>query len=292
MKNILSIHRQGEGHWVGDGFPVHTVFHYQERPELTPFILLDHAGPAQFEPAAQPRGVDWHPHRGFETVTVLYDGEVDHRDTAGNGGRIGPGEVQWMTAGSGLLHKEMHSADFSRNGGRFEALQLWVNLPANSKMTAPRYQTLTARDIPVVALAEDAGSVRVIAGEFAGSRGPAKTFTPVTVLDVRLRAGRHVKLSLREGYTASIYLLKGKLLVNGVEAASETELVVFDRKGDEVDIEATADATLFVMNGQPIEEPLVGYGPFVMNTSQEIKQAFVDFHHGKLGKIPNEEVAA
>jgi redox-sensitive bicupin YhaK (pirin superfamily) len=292
MKNILSIQRQGEGHWVGDGFPVHTVFHYQERPELTPFLLLDHAGPAQFEPAAAPRGVEWHPHRGFETVTVIYDGEVEHRDTAGNGGRIEPGEVQWITAGSGLLHKEKHSAAFTRSGGRFEVLQLWVNLPASSKMTAPRYQTLTASDIPVVALPGDAGSVRVIAGEFAGSRGPAQTFTPVTVLDVRLRAGRRVRLSLRDGHTASVYVLKGKVLVNGAAATSETELVIFDRKGDEVDIEARADATLFVMNGQPIEEPVVGYGPFVMNTPQEIKQAFVDFQHGKLGKIPDEEVPA
>jgi redox-sensitive bicupin YhaK (pirin superfamily) len=292
MKKVHSIHRQGEGHWVGDGFPVHTVFHYEERPELTPFLLLDHAGPAQFEPAAQPRGVDWHPHRGFETVTVIYDGEIEHRDTAGNGGQIGAGEVQWMTAGSGLLHKEMHGAGFTRRGGRFEALQLWVNLPAKLKMTAPRYQTLKAEDIPVVALPGDAGSVRVIAGEFAGSRGPAQTFTPVTVLDLRLRAGGKVKLDLRDGYTASIYVLKGKLLVNGSENASETELVSFEREGDEAEIEAAADATLFVMNGQPIEEPVVGHGPFVMNSSQEIKQAFVDLHYGKLGKLPSDEISA
>jgi redox-sensitive bicupin YhaK (pirin superfamily) len=287
MKNVLSIHRQGEGHWVGDGFPVHTVFHYQERPELTPFLLLDHGGPVNFEPAAQPRGVEWHPHRGFETVTVMYDGEVDHRDTAGNGGRIGPGEVQWMTAGSGLLHKEMHSADFSRKGGRFEVLQLWVNLPAAAKMSAPRYQTLTASDIPVVALPGDAGSVRVIAGEFDGTRGPAKTFTPITVLDVRLRGGRGAGLGLRDGHTTSIYVLKGKIVVNGTEAANETELVVLERNGEEARIDATTDATLFVMSGEPIAEPVVGHGPFVMNTSQEIRQAFVDFHHGKLGKIPD-----
>src|SRR6185295_12396668 len=280
MKNVLSIHRQGEGHWVGDGFPVHTVFHYQERPELTPFLLLDHAGPAQFEPAAKARGVDWHPHRGFETVTVIYDGEVEHRDTAGNGGRIGPGDVQWMTAGSGLLHKEMHSEAYSRRGGRFEVLQLWVNLPANSKMSPPRYQTLTTRDIPVVALPGDAGSVRVIAGEFAGTRGPAQTFTPVIVLEARLRAGHRMSLNLRDGYTASCYLLKGRALFNGTEAASETELVIFDRKGDEVEIEATTDATLFVMNRQPIDEPVVGHGPFVMNTPEEINQAFVDVHYG------------
>jgi hypothetical protein len=290
MKNVLSVHRQGEGHWVGDGFPVHTVFHYDERPELTPFLLLDHAGPARFEPAEKPLGVGWHPHRGFETVTVVLDGEVDHQDTAGNGGRIGPGEVQWMTAGSGLLHKEMHSADFSRKGGRFEVLQLWVNLPARSKMTAPRYQTLQVKDIPVIPLADAAGSVRVISGEFAGRRGPAKTFTPVTVLDTRLRAGGKTKLNLRDGCTASIYVLKGKVLLNGNENANETELAIFDRKGDEVDIEAVTDATLFVMNGQPIEEPVVGHGPFVMNTSQEIRQAFVDFHYGRMGKVPDEEV--
>src|SRR6185295_5069932 len=160
MKNVLTIHRQGEGHWVGDGFPVHTVFHYQERPELSPFLLLDHAGPADFAPSAKQRGVGWHPHRGFETVTVVYDGEVDHHDTAGNGGSIRAGDVQWMTAGSGLLHKEFHSPAFTKNGGRFEVLQLWVNLPAKSKMTAPRYQELVAKSIPVVALEGDAGSVR------------------------------------------------------------------------------------------------------------------------------------
>src|SRR5882672_5554170 len=261
MKNVLSIHRQGEGHWVGDGFPVHTVFHYQERPELSPFLLLDHAGPADFAPSDKPRGVGWHPHRGFETVTVVLDGEVDHEDTAGNGGRIGPGDVQWMTAGAGLLHKEMHSPEFTRRGGRFQALQLWVNLPAKSKMTPPRYQTLLAQDVPAVSLPQDGGSVRVIAGEFGGAKGPARTFTPVNLLDVDLRAGNS-------------------------ESASETELVVLDREGDEVLIEATSDARLFVMNGAPIDEPLAGHGPFVMNTPREIQQAFADLQHGRLGKIP------
>ncbi len=286
MKKVLSIHRQGEGHWVGDGFPVHTVFHYEERPELSPFILLDHAGPARFEPVDKPLGVGWHPHRGFETVTVVFDGEVDHQDTAGNGGRISSGEVQWMTAGSGLLHKEMHSPEFCRTGGRFELLQLWVNLPAKSKMTAPRYQTLRDKDIPVVPLADGAGSVRVIAGEFLGTEGAAKTFTPVTVLDVRLRAGAKAKLNLQDGYTAAVYVVKGKVLLNGNENAGETELVIFDRKGDEVEMEAATDAALFVMSGQPLEEPVVGHGPFVMNTSQEIRQAFVDFHYGRMGGFP------
>jgi quercetin 2,3-dioxygenase len=284
MKNVLTIHRQGEGHWVGDGFPVHTVFHYQERPELSPFLLLDHAGPADFPPAEKPRGVEWHPHRGFETVTVVYAGEVDHEDTAGNGGRIAVGDVQWMTAGSGLLHKEMHSPEFTRRGGRFEALQLWVNLPAKSKMTPPRYQTLLARDIPVVPLG-DGGSLRVIAGEFAGAKGPAQTFTPVNVLDLRLRANGRAQLNLRDGYSAALYVLKGKISVNG-EAANESELIVLDRAGDEVVIEALTDAIVFVMNGAPIEEPVTGYGPFVMNTPAEIQQAFRDFHAGRLGKIP------
>ena len=289
MKNVLSIHKQGEGHWVGDGFPVHTVFHYQERPELSPFLLLDHAGPAQFEPSEKARGVGWHPHRGFETVTVVFDGEVDHEDTAGNGGRIQPGDVQWMTAGSGLLHKEMHSAEFSRRGGRFEVLQLWVNLPARSKMTAPRYQELGAKAIPSAPVDGDGGVVRVIAGEFGGARGPAHTFTPVRLLDVRLRAGRSLALDLTDGYTAALYVLAGSVRLNGKEAAGASELIVLQRQGDQVAIEALADATVFVMNGEPIDQPVAGYGPFVMNTPEQIQQAFRDFHAGRLGRIPTTE---
>ncbi|MGH6624016.1 MAG: pirin family protein [Burkholderiaceae bacterium] len=286
MKNILSIHRKGEGHWVGDGFPVHTVFHYQEHPELSPFLLLDHAGPADFAPSNKQLGVGWHPHRGFETVTVVYQGEVDHEDTAGNGGSIAAGDVQWMTAGSGLLHKELHSAEFTRRGGRFEVLQLWVNLPAASKMTAPGYQELLAKDIPNVGLPDGAGTLRVIAGEFGAAKGPARTFTPINLFDVRLNAGKGLRLSLKDGHSASIYVRTGKVVLNGSEEASETELVVLDRSGDEVTIEATTDASFFVMNGQPIEEAVVGYGPFVMNTHEQIQAAFRDFHAGKLGTIP------
>jgi redox-sensitive bicupin YhaK (pirin superfamily) len=285
MKNVLRIHRQPQGHWVGDGFPVHTVLDYQRHPELSPFLLLDHAGPADFTPATKPRGVEWHPHRGFETVTLVLEGEVDHQDTAGNGGRIHAGEVQWMTAGSGLLHKEMHSAEFTRRGGRFHALQLWVNLPAASKMTAPRYQTLTVRDIPAVPLPDASGEVRVIAGEFGGTKGPAQTFTPLNLLDLRLRARGAAKLDLREGYSAGLYVVRGRLTVNG-EAAAEGELVVLDRKGAEVRLEAASDAVVFVMNGAPIDEPVAGYGPFVMNTPQEIQRAFADYHAGRLGSIP------
>ena len=287
MKNILSIHKAGEPHWVGDGFPVRTVFHYGDLgAELTPFLLLDHAGPATFEAATAPRGVDWHPHRGFETVTVVYEGEVDHEDTAGNRGSIGPGDVQWMTAGAGVLHKEFHSPAFTRRGGRFEVLQLWVNLPAKSKMTAPRYQGLVAADFPGVELPGGAGSVRVLAGEFGGVRGPASTFTPVALLDVRLRAGKAARLPLGEGWSAGLFVLDGRIRVNGAETAEREELAVFQRAGRDIELEALADARLFVMAGEPIDEPIAGYGPFVMNTQEEIRRAFVDFHAGRLARIP------
>src|SRR5687767_9810199 len=238
MKNVLRIYAQPEGHWVGDGFPVRTVLDYQRHAELSPFLLLDHAGPADFASAEAPRGVGWHPHRGFETVTVVLDGEVDHEDTAGNGGRIGAGDVQWMTAGSGLLHKEMHSPEFTRRGGRFHALQLWVNLPAKSKMTAPRYQTLTAAQIPVV------DGVRVIAGEYRGAKGPAQTFTPINLFLLSLREEKSLKL--REGYSAGLYVVDGEIRVNG-ERAAAGELVVLGREGD--DVELAGEATVFVMNG-------------------------------------------
>ena len=285
MKNVQRIYRQPEGHWVGDGFPVHTVLDYQRHSELSPFLLLDHFGPAEFAPAEKRRGVGWHPHRGFETVTVLLEGEVEHEDTAGNGGRIGPGDVQWMTAGAGLLHKELHSEAMTRSGGRFHGVQLWVNLPAKLKMTPPRYQTLLARDIPVVE------GVRVIAGEFRGAKGPAQTFTPITLLDVRLKSESSLRLDLRDGYSAGLYVLEGKIAVNG-EAAGAGELVVLDRKGDEVELRAQSDAIVFVMNGAPIDEPVTGYGPFVMNTPQEIQQAFADYQAGRLGTIPTTEKAS
>ena len=286
-KNVRSIHHGSDANWVGDGFPVHTVFSYQDLgTELTPFLLLDHAGPADFGPTVEERGVGWHPHRGFETVTIAYQGEVDHEDSGGNRGSIRPGDVQWMTAGSGVLHKEIHGRDYARRGGPFEMLQLWVNLPAKSKMTSPRYQELLDRDIPAARLPGDAGSVRVIAGEFEGAKGPARTFTPINLFDLRLHARHRVRLDLREGWTAALFVLKGKVSVNG-EAANEGELVVFEREGGEAAIEAASDATVFVMNGKPIDEPIAGYGPFVMNTQEQIRQAFVDYQSGRLGRIPS-----
>lgn len=277
MKTAQRIYREPEGHWVGDGFPVRTVLDYQRHPEVSPFILLDHFGPADFAPAEKPRGVGWHPHRGFETVTVLLEGEVEHEDTAGNGGRIGPGDVQWMTAGAGLLHKEFHSQEFTRRGGRFHGLQLWVNLPARRKMTPPRYQTLRAADIPLV------DGVRVIAGEFRGHKGPAQTFTPITLLEVRLRAKESVHVPLADGDSAALYVVQGKLSV-----ASERELAILSRSGADFVVEAESDAIVFLMSGTPLGEPVAGYGPFVMNSAREIQQAFADYQAGRLGTIPTE----
>lgn len=284
MKKILNTRRVRESHWVGDGFPVRTIFSYHDLGrELSPFLMLDHAGPTSFEPSDTQRGVDWHPHRGFETVTIVVDGEVEHEDSTGNSGRIGPGDVQWMTAGSGVLHKELHGRDYARRGGPFEMLQFWVNLPAKQKMMAPRYQTLLSGQIPVVALPDDAGEVRVIAGQVGSARGPALTVTPIDLLEVRLRAGRSALLELRDGYTAGLFVTKGDVLVNEEATLSAGDLAVLDRRGGNAQLHANGDATLFVMSGLPLDEPISGYGPFVMNTAEEIRQALDDMRAGRLG---------
>jgi quercetin 2,3-dioxygenase len=276
-----------QGHWVGDGFPVRSLFSYDKLGRhLSPFLLLDYAGPADFAPATRPRGVGEHPHRGFETVTIVYAGEVAHRDSTGGGGVIGPGDVQWMTAGSGILHDEFHSPAFTRRGGTLEMVQLWVNLPAKDKMSPPRYQTLLNADIPSVPLPDDAGSVRVIAGAYAGHRGPAATFTELNVWDVRLNAGRAATLRIADGHTTAIAVLTGSATVNAQDAKL-AELVVLDRAGDEVHLEAGATgAVLLVLSGEPIAEPIVGYGPFVMNSQAEIETAMNDFRLGKFGSMP------
>jgi redox-sensitive bicupin YhaK (pirin superfamily) len=290
-KAVLGVYPSPKGHWVGDGFPVRSLFSYDGLgQQLSPFLLLDYAGPAQFAPAAQPRGVGEHPHRGFETVTIVYEGEVAHRDSVGNFGLIGPGDVQWMTAASGILHEEFHSPAFTRSGGAMEMAQLWVNLPAAHKMSAPQYQTILNAEIPRVELAEGAGSVRVIAGSFAGSAGPARTFTPLNVWDVRLRAAGTASLPIAAGHTTAIAVLRGSISANGSRQAGAAELLVLDRSGDEVRLEAAADSTLLLLSGAPIPEPLVGYGPFVMNSRQEIEAAMKDFQRGKFGRMP--EIAA
>jgi len=284
-KEILTIQPSPPPHWVGDGFPVRGAFGGRAfTPEISPFLLLDFAGPAEFPPSEQPRGVGQHPHRGFETVTIVYQGEVEHRDSAGNAGSIGPGDVQWMTAASGVLHEERHGRDFTRRGGVLEMAQLWVNLPAEAKMSPPRYQTILDRDIPVVSL-PGSGTVRVIAGHFRGTRGPARTVTPVDVWDLRLKAGSRIDLALPDGFTTIVYVAHGGVAVGGSRAAGEGDTILFSQAGEEVAIEAVKDSTLLVLSGEPIPEPIASYGPFVMNTQEEIRQAIADFQAGRMGTL-------
>ena len=286
MKRVVAVHESPQGHWVGDGFPVRSLFSYHSLgAHLSPFLLLDYAGPAEFTPAERPRGVGEHPHRGFETVTIVYQGEVEHRDSAGNGGRIGPGDVQWMTAAAGLMHEEFHSQAFTKRGGTMEMAQLWVNLPAKDKMSRPHYQPIVAADIPNVELADDAGRVRVIAGVYDGHRGPASTFTAINVWDVRLAKGKRVTLPLPDGHTTAIALLRGGLKVNDAQDAGAASVVQLDRAGRDATLEATDDATFLVLTGEPIDEPIAGYGPFVMNTREEIMTAIKDVQEGRFGRL-------
>jgi len=286
MKKILGVYTAPRQHWVGDGFPVRSMFSYDTLGKhISPFLLLDYAGPMKFEPATKPRGVGEHPHRGFETVTIVYEGEVEHRDSTGAGGKIGPGDVQWMTAASGILHEEFHSHEFTRKGGTLEMVQLWVNLPAKDKMAAPGYQTLLDADIPVVTLPGNAGKVRVIAGEYAGHRGPAHTFTPIDAWDVRLNQGHTGEFVVPTGRTVALIVLRGTVQVNGTQVARETQMVLFDRAGDAISVEANNDAMLLLLSGEPIDEPIAGYGPFVMNSEEEIQQAITDFNSGRFGRM-------
>lgn len=286
MKSILGVYSPPPPHWVGDGFPVSSLFSYQSHGvQLSPFLLLDHAGPADFAPATHQRGVGQHPHRGFETVTIVYKGEVAHRDSTGQGGVIGPGDVQWMTAGAGIFHDEFHSPAFTQAGGTLEMVQLWVNLPARDKMAKPGYQAISKQDIPVVPLPDNSGSVRVIAGEYAGHTGPAETFTAMNVWDMSLTAGGVSELTLPPGWSAALVVLRGTVLVNGHAVAREAQLVVLDKSGTHICIEANSDASVLLLSGEPIDEPIAGYGPFVMNSQEEIATAIADFNSGNFGRI-------
>jgi len=286
MKNIIGIYTSPHMHWVGDGFPVRTLFSYDNLAKhISPFLLLDHAGPAEFTPTTERRGVGQHPHRGFETVTIVYKGELEHRDSTGSGGKIGAGDVQWMTAASGILHEEFHSEGFAKSGGTLEMVQLWVNLPARDKMADPGYQTLLDADIPSIALKNNAGRLRLIAGEFDGQTGPARTFTPIDVWDLRLNGGQALTLDLHEGRNTALVILRGTVQVNGLESVGEGQLVLFERQGNQITLQASADAVVLLLSGEPIDEPIVGHGPFVMNTEQEIHQAFADFQSGRFGRM-------
>jgi redox-sensitive bicupin YhaK (pirin superfamily) len=286
MKNVIGVYSAPRGHWVGDGFPVRSLFSYDTTGKaLSPFLLLDRAGPTEFPPTKERRGVGEHPHRGFETVTIVYKGEVAHKDSAGNGGVIGPGDVQWMTAAAGVVHEEFHTEAFSQAGGTLDIVQLWVNLPAKDKMSRPGYQSILAKDIPSVPLPDGGGSVRVIAGEFGGHTGPADTHSPLSVLDLRLASGTLLDVPVTEGWTAAVVVLSGAVAVNGAAHARDADLVILEQRGQDLAIEAHGDAHVLLLLGEPLDEPIAGSGPFVMNTQEEIAQAFADFRRGQFGQI-------
>lgn len=286
MKKLQRIHRSSGTHWVGNGFPVRSVFDYNGGGrELSPFLLLDYAAPHAFSPGNEKRGVGAHPHAGFETVTIVYQGGLEHRDSSGGGGKIGPGDVQWMTAGGGIVHEEFHSSEFTRRGGTLQMVQLWVNLRAADKRAPAGYQTLLDANIPTVALPANAGTVRVIAGEYGGVNGPAKTFTPINLWDVQLRAGTTTEPPLPDGHTSMFLVVSGDVEVNGKESAGEGDLAIFARVGDGFGVRAKTDARLLAMDGEPFDEPVVGHGPFVMNNRDEIRQAFEEYQSGKMGGL-------
>lgn len=286
-KSLVEIMRTDHSHWVGDGFRVRSLFSYNgDTAAISPFLLLDYGDPHFFPPntTGRPRGVGQHPHRGFETVTIVYDGEVSHRDNHGGGGTIGPGDVQWMTAGAGVVHEEFHSKAYSEKGGPFRMIQLWVNLPAKDKMAHPKYQAILNSEIP--AIPYEGGKARIIAGEFEGSKGPASTYTPINIWDVQQATAGKVKLDLPDGHTSMLVVLAGQIEVEG-RKINPASIARFTVEGEGVEFEASADTRLLVLTGEPIREPVVGHGPFVMNTVAEINQAFRDFQTGRFGGIPD-----
>jgi len=287
-RSVEAIHRSAEFHWVGDGFYVSTYFPSASLPSerMSPFLLMDYGPAREFTPLDRGnRGVGWHPHRGFETVTLAWEGAVAHRDNAGNRGVIGPGDVQWMTAASGIFHEEYHEERFTRQGGRMHMMQLWVNLPKKSKTAAPGYQPIPTGKIPVVAV--ERGTVRVIAGEYAGERGPARTFTPITMLDVNLASGAKLTVPLPSSFNAFVVVAEGNVKASNTSARAG-ELIIFNNDGASLELHAQTDVHLIVLSGEPINEPIVQYGPFVMNTVEEIRQAIADVNRGKFGAIPED----
>ncbi len=285
-KRVLDTLGPGSVHMVGNGFHVRNLFPSNELGEsISPFILLDYAGPTDYGPSHARRGVGEHPHRGFETVTVVYQGVVAHRDSAGNAGVIGPGDVQWMTAASGVVHEEFHEKEFVERGGTLQMVQLWVNLPARHKMDPPRYQGILAAAIPAIPLAGGVGEVRVIAGSFEGRKGPARTVTPMNVWDVRLSAGAELEFDLPAGHNTGAVVLEGEVSVNGSRALADAEMALLGLDGEHVAITAAEDAKVLFLSGEPLGEPIVAHGPFVMNTGAEIYQAIEDYQSGRMGHL-------
>lgn len=284
MSRIERVVRNVPQHWVGDGFPVRSLFSYNEGNAFDPFLLLDYAGPHQFAPAEAKRGVGEHPHRGFETVTIVYQGELEHGDSSGSRGTIGSGDVQWMTAASGVVHEEFHSERFARDGGVLEMVQLWVNMPAKDKLSPPKYQGIVDAQIPRVVLPNKAGTARVIAGELLGIRGPASTFTPINVWDVQLAQDSKTDLPLPPGHTAMLIVQSGAIQVLDTTLKA-VELALLDRVGGPITLEASVPSRVLILTGEPIDEPVVGQGPFVMNTREQIRQAITDYQTGRMGRL-------
>lgn len=290
MKKLAFIKRSNGSHWVGDGFPVQSMFSYRDiHEEMSPFVLMDYVEPISFEPTDKRLGVGPHPHRGFETVTIVYKGEVSHRDSTGKGGTIGPGDVQWMTADAGILHSEHHGADYARHGGPFEMIQLWVNLAIKDKWAPPAYQGITDAEIPRVALPEDAGTVRLIAGEYTNNdmhtRGAAHTFSVMNLWDLRLNAGKAVSIDLPAGHTTALFVLHGEIRIGESEVVRAAEMAVMERAGTLLSFTVTEDTVLLLLSGEPLNEPIVGHGPFVMSTQKEIEQAIKDYKSGAFGYL-------
>lgn len=274
-------------HMVGDGFRVHSFFpgsRLIDKKRMSPFFLMDYNSKIEFSPRNEPRGVGVHPHRGFETVTIAYHGKVAHHDSAGNSGVIGEGDVQWMTAASGLLHKEYHEKEFSRNGGLFQMVQLWVNLPAKYKMTPPKYQEITSGSMGRYLLPDEKGVIEVIAGEYKKVKGPAFTFTPMHVYNARLKKGALTGFSFPSSYNTGLLVVEGSVVLNGQKAEAD-HFVLFKNDGEDINVEANEDTVLLVLSGEPIDEPIAAYGPFLMNTWQEVEQAIQDVNAGKFGML-------
>lgn len=286
MKKILGVYQNKQMHWVGDGFPVYNLFSYDRLGQsISPFLLLDYAAPYRFDPTTAQHGVGSHPHRGFETVTIAYQGEVTHKDSAGGGGTIKAGDVQWMTAGAGILHQEFHSPEFAQQGGLFEMVQLWVNLPAHSKMTPAKYQAIEASQIQSIALDDVGSELRVIAGQYQDTAGAASTFSPVNVWDGTLVEGQAHTFYVTEGHSALFVLLSGEVVFNETQTIGAPSLVVLSREEIDFNIKAQQNSKILILTGQPLNEPIEGYGPFVMNSKAEIREAINDFNRGKFGGI-------
>ena len=285
LKTIEQIRTAAPPHMVGDGFKVRNFIGSDLWEPLSPFLMLDYMIPSEYLPTQHPRGVGVHPHKGFETVSILWEGALAHEDSSGGKGKLFAGDVQWMTAGKGILHKELHEETFSRNGGWLHGAQLWVNLPARFKSVAPAYQDIPAASIPEIMLADGKGKIRVIAGEQNGVKGAAKTFTRINVYDIHTHPDASFSLHLPDGDGAALLILKGTIEVNQQKIVRNGEMVVFSKSGDELEVVTNNDTHLLLLSGTPIEEPIASYGPFVMNTQQEIREAMLEYQQGKFGVL-------